>query len=134
MSNSLQPSPPELAAEGIRAARLSGFLICMHVRVHAESELVETTEFIRFARSLDVDGIVITPANRGANSTTSDAAALQRKTAEARKLIGSTWWKSFSRIVEPVVCGERLATQSAGHTSARIEQETHQNEEGVKVA
>src|SRR6266849_8580906 len=57
-SKSLRPIPSELAAEGIRTARLSGFFLCVHKRVHAETELGEMAELIRVSRSLDVDGIV----------------------------------------------------------------------------
>jgi hypothetical protein len=124
----------ELAAEGIRAARLSGFLICVHARVHAGTELGEMAELLEFARSLDVDGIVISPANGGANSAYPDAVALQRKTAEARKLIGCKWWESFSRLIEPVVSGGWKAAQSADENGVRVEQEAHSNEESVRVA
>src|SRR5882724_2892149 len=92
----------ELATEGMRGARLSGFLICVHTRVRAETALDEMSELIQFAQSHDVDGIVITPANGQTSSANLDAEALRRKTAEARKLIASMWWESFSRIVEPV--------------------------------
>jgi molybdenum cofactor biosynthesis enzyme MoaA len=130
----LQTGAWELAAEGIRAARLSGFLICVHARVHAKTELGAVAELIQFARSLDLDGMVITPANGGTISATADAAALQRKTDEARNLIGSKWWESFSRLVEPVISGERKVAQSVDETAVRLEQEEHPNEEGVKVA
>jgi len=128
-SKSLRPIPSELAAEGIRTARLSGFFLCAHMRVHTETELGEMAELIRVSRSLDVDGIVITPATGGTND-----AAVQSKTAEARKMIGSTWWELFSRLVEPVVSGERNAAQTVDETGHRIEQEARANEEGVKVA
>src|SRR5438309_6096875 len=39
VSEHLGPGAFELAAEGMRAARHSGFLICAHARVHAETEL-----------------------------------------------------------------------------------------------
>ncbi len=126
---SLRPSPSELAAEGIRTARLSGFFLCVHMRVHAEAELGEIAELIRVSRSVDVDGIVITPATGGTND-----AAVQSKTAEARKMIGSTWWELFSRFVEPVVSRERNAAQTVDETGHRVEQEARVNEEGVKVA
>ncbi len=123
----------ELAAEGIRAARLSGFWTCVHARVHAGTKLGEMAELLEFARSLDVDGIVISPANGGANSANPDAVAFQWKTAEARKLIGSMWWELFSRFVEPVVSGEQYAARSAEEIGVPVEQEAHANEEGVKV-
>jgi molybdenum cofactor biosynthesis enzyme MoaA len=124
----------ELAVEGIRAAQLSGFLICVHAQVRPETELVDTSELIQFAQSLDVDGIVITPASDGSNSAHSDAAALLRKTEEARKLIGSTWWESFSRMVEPVLTGRQLAVRNTGESGIRLEQESPSDEEGVRIA
>jgi molybdenum cofactor biosynthesis enzyme MoaA len=134
MSKSPRATSWELAADGLRAARLSGFSTCVHARVRAGTELGDMAELLEFARSLDVDGIVITTANGGANSANPGAAALQRKTAEARKLIGSKWWELLSRFIEPVVSGERDAVQSAQETGVRVEQEAHANEEGVKVA
>jgi hypothetical protein len=86
-------------------------------------------ELIRLLRSLDVDGIVITPSAGGTNY-----AAVQSKTAEARKMIGSTWWELFSRLVEPLVSRERNAAQTVDEAGHRVEQEARVNEEGVKVA
>jgi MoaA/NifB/PqqE/SkfB family radical SAM enzyme len=133
-SKGLRPNASELAAEGIRAAQLSGFLICVHARIQAETQLRAIAELIQVSRSLDVDGIVITPANATANSTIPDAAALHRKTTEARKLIGSKWWELFSRLVEPVLSGDRHGARSVHNTGVSVEQETRANEEGVKVA
>ena len=130
-SKSLQEGAWELAAEGIRAARLSGFLMCVHVCVHAETELGEMAELIPLARTLD--GMVITPANGGSNSTSLYAATLRRKTAEARKLIGSKWWEFFSWFVELLVSGQRNATRSVEETGVHIEQEAHANGESVRV-
>jgi hypothetical protein len=124
----------ELAVEGIRAARLSGFLICVHARVRPKTELGDTAELIQFAQSLDVDGIVVTPAHDALNSAHPDAAALHRKTAEARKLIGSTWWESFSRIVEPVLSGRRITARNTEESSISLEPESHADEEGVRIA
>jgi len=133
-SRSLRPGALELALEGIRAARLSGFLLCVRVRVHAETELGRVAELILFARSLDVDGIVIAPANGALNSANPDAAALQEKTAEARELIRSKGWESFSRLIEPVVSSGCYTARSSGENSVHLEQKTRVNEEGVKVA
>jgi len=132
--NGIREDAFELAVEGIRAARLSGFLICVHARVCLETKQGETAELIQFARSLDVDGIVITPASGGSNSANPDDAALHGKTEEARKLIGSKWWESFSRIVEPVVSTPRSAAPNTGESGVRLEQESHVDEEGVRIA
>jgi molybdenum cofactor biosynthesis enzyme MoaA len=123
----------ELAVEGIRAARLSGFLICAHARIRPATELGEVAGLIQFAQSLDVDGIVVTTANDASNFAHSDAAALRQKTEEARKLIGSTWWESFSRMVEPVLSGRRSAAQNTAESRIRVEQESHADEEGVRI-
>jgi molybdenum cofactor biosynthesis enzyme MoaA len=124
----------ELAVEGIRAARLSGFFLCVHAQVHLQTELADTFELIQFAQSLDVDGIVVTPANDSSNSSRPDAAALLRKTEEARKRIGSTWWESFSRIVEPVLSASQNAARSKGESRIRLEQQSRADEEGVRIA
>src|SRR5258708_4999301 len=122
------------ALEGWRAARLSGFSMCVHVCIHAETELSEIAELIQLARSQDVDGIVVSPAHGGLNSANPENEMLRQKTAEARTLIGSRWWESFSRLVEPVVSGPRNVSRSAEETGIRREQEAHANEEGVGVA
>ena len=133
-SERLLPSVFELAGEGLRAARLSGFLICAHARVHAETELGAMAEVIQFAHSTDVDGIVITTENGVSNSTSVDAETLQQKTVEARKLIGSMWWESFSRIVEPVLSSHRSAARNTKESGASFERESDADEEGVGIA
>jgi len=124
----------QAALEGMRVARLSGFLICVHALFHAETALGEMAESIHFARSLDVDGIVISSANGGSNSANPEATDLQQKIVEARKLIGSKWWESFSRLVGPLVSGQRNTTPGAEAVGVRAERESHANEESVRVA
>jgi hypothetical protein len=133
-SGSLRPGASELAVEGIRAAKLSGFSICVYARVQAETELGEMTELIQFARSLDVDGIVISHASGESNTATSEVAALRRKTAEARTLIENKSWESFSLLTETVVSGHRRDAGSAEKTDIRLERESQTNDESVRVA
>jgi len=133
-AKNLRPNPSELALEGIRAAQLSGFLICVYARVQHETELGQLAELIRFAGSLDADGIVVSPGYDESKTAGAGDASLRSKTADARKLIGSKWWVAFSRLAEPVLSGERNAVQSVPQSEHRAEQETPANEEGVKVA
>jgi MoaA/NifB/PqqE/SkfB family radical SAM enzyme len=133
-SKGLRPSPFELAVEGMRAAQLSGFLICVHARIQQETELGEVAELARYSRSIDVDGIVISPASRESKRSTADGAELRRKVEEARKLIGSKWWESFSRLVEPILGGERMAVPSIDESVVHLEQQEPTSEEGIKVA
>ncbi|HEY6267980.1 MAG TPA: radical SAM protein [Candidatus Acidoferrum sp.] len=134
MSKSLRPNSSELAVEGIRAAQLSGFLICVHARVQSETELQKVAELIRHSRSLGVDGIVVTAASGDSNRAASEGAAVERNAMEARKLIGSKWWESFSRLVEPTLSGERIAVLSIDESVAHLEQQEPTSEEGIKVA
>ena len=123
----------QLALEGIRAAKLSGFLICVHARIDAESKVAEIAELIQFARALDVDGFVIAHAAGALNVANRDGDALRQKTAEARKLIGSRWWEIFSQLVEAALnCGHEAAQPSLAARS--VEQEADANEESVRVA
>ena len=133
-SGGLRPGASELALEGIRAARLSGFSICVQVRVTPETEMSEAAELFQLAHSLDVDGCVIAPAYGESNSALPAAQTLLQKTAEARKGIGNIWWESFSRLVEPVLLGEPRNLPAAGTPAVQLEHEASADEEGVKVA
>jgi molybdenum cofactor biosynthesis enzyme MoaA len=134
-SKDLRADAFELAMEGIHAAQLSGFLLCIHTRVQAETKLTEISQWLELAKSLDADGIVISPTNRASNSLSPDAVAVKQKTLEARQLIAGRWWRSFSRLVEPVLTNERNVVRKAGaQTKVSQEEESHADEEGVKVA
>jgi hypothetical protein len=85
-----------LAIEGIRAAQLSGFLVCAHVPVDGETDLGEVRRLLQLLNKMDLDGVVITSANAEAKVD----AALEKSVAEARSLLGSAWWTAFSRLVE----------------------------------
>ena len=132
-SRGVQSSASELAVEGIRAARLSGFSICVSVHITTETKLSETAELLNLARSLDVDGIVAFPAAGDASSSSQHAKGLMQKTAEARKLIGNSWWESFSQLVEPILGGNRHVGRSGDETTILLEQEVHTDEDGVRV-
>lgn len=127
-----RPGAFQLAVEGIRAAKLSGFQICVHTRIDAESKLAEIAELIELSRTLDVDGFVISQAADALNAANRDPGALNRKAAEARKLIGSRWWEFFSRLVEESLDREPRTAQLAPAMRS-VEQEADANEEGVRV-
>ena len=127
------PGAFQAAMEGLRVARLSGFLTCVHARIDEETKLSDVAELIRYAKTLDVDGVVISPAGN-ANSASRSGEALRRKTAEARKLIGNRWWEFFSQLVGPVLGGDVETVRSAENNGAGIEAEADTNEEGVRIA
>ena len=128
-----RPGVLELAAEGVRAARLSGFLICVHARVHAEPELGAMANLIQYAHSTDVDGIVVTAANGASNSADVGAEAVRQKAAEVRKLIGSVWWESFSCMVGPALNSQRSVARNVGGSGVHLSHGSHANEEGVRI-
>ncbi len=127
------PGAFQAAMEGLRVARLSGFLTCVHARIDEETKLSDVAELIRHAKTLDVDGVVISQAGSD-NSASRSGEALRWKTAEARKLIGNRWWESFSRLVEPVLGGDVETVRSAKNYGPGLEAEADTNEEGVRIA
>jgi hypothetical protein len=94
----------------------------------------DVAELFHPAHSLDVDGCVISRARGEPNSALPAAQTLSQKTAEARKRIGSTWWKSFSQLVEPVLLGGQRSLPAAGASAVHLEHEASEDEEGIKVA
>jgi hypothetical protein len=131
-SSGLRQEASALAVEGIRVARLSGFLICVHVRV--TTEMSDAAELLDLAHSLDVDGCVISRACGELNSALPAAQTLSQKVSEARKRIGSIWWDSFSRLVEPVLLREPRSLPPTGASAVHLEHEARADEEGIKVA
>src|SRR6266481_9818875 len=120
------PGAFQAAMEGLRVARLSGFLTCVHARIDEETKLSDVAELIRHAKTLDVDGVVISQAGSD-NSASRSGEALRWKTAQARKLIGNRWWESFSRLVEPVLGGDVETVRSAENNGAGLEAEADTN-------
>jgi hypothetical protein len=109
-----------LAMEGLRAAHLSGFLICTHVVVEPDTQLHEINLLLQQLCGMNLDGMIITAE--------SDASKEQRETAiAARGLIGNAGWASFSRLVQlsfdeshrdKPVFAEASATEAAAPKSA----------------
>jgi len=129
-----RPDAFPLALEGIRAAQLSGFLICVHARIDDRTDLAEIAELLRFTQTLHVDGFVISQAPASLNVANLDGEALHQKTAEARKLLRNRWWEFFSREVQTALNRERLSTQSATLVARSVEQQPTASEESVRVA
>jgi sulfatase maturation enzyme AslB (radical SAM superfamily) len=115
------------AMEGIRAARLSGFMICLVTRIYEDTDLHEVEELRTTMASLDLDGWVIMAALQGAA-----APALEKKLLAARALAGSGWG-NFSRLVE--LTEWPPLPQSASIEGASVPGESREEacEEGVRV-
>jgi hypothetical protein len=89
-----QPHAFARALEGIRAAQLSGFLICGHIVIEAATQAAEIHGLLQYLQTLHLDGVVITAAEGD------DAADTYNTLAACLRLIGNSWWAGFSRLVQ----------------------------------
>lgn len=80
--------------ESIRAAKLSGFLVCAHVTVDARTDACAVDELFETLDDRDVDGFVV--SSGGA----SYSAALAHKVDEIRGMIRHGGWERFSALLE----------------------------------
>lgn len=123
--DSLQSPDFVLAAEGLRAARLSGFFTAVHSRVGKHLDLGELDRLCAFLVETEVDGWLIT-GEGGDDASTA-------KAAEARRQIPSMSWRRFSKQVERELLAQAKGRESEGVSLAKKQHaETH--EESVKVA
>jgi hypothetical protein len=119
------PAAFELALEGIRAARLSGFFTAAHVLLHEDSNLSRLHDFASLLSGLDLDALLMT-------SSTTSQAALQ-KASEARTLIPNAQWRRFSEHLER----ELLSVSKRGvipGASLSEKQSAQPCEEGVHIS
>jgi molybdenum cofactor biosynthesis enzyme MoaA len=125
--DSLQAPESTLTLEGLRAARLSGFLTVIHSTVHEDLDSEQLTTLRSFIAEKDVDGWLITAASRN------DAAV--RKAAEARRLIRSSFWRQFSKHVDEALRSQTPARESHDAEAFVAESlHTEAGEEGVRIA
>jgi hypothetical protein len=125
--NKMQSPEFALAAEGLRAARLSGFFTAVHSRVGKNSDLSALDQLRAFLleTEVDVDGWLITA------ESADDASAA--RAAEARTRIPSVSWRLFSRQVEREFLTHAKSRES--HEVPRVEKTYPETrEESVKVA
>ena len=83
--------------EGIRAAKLSGFLVAAHFTVTEQTDSCEIGELIEFLDSIDVDGFIAT--SRG-QSVRPSRGALAEALDDVRTMIRSSQWEKFSLLLE----------------------------------
>lgn len=84
--------------EAIRRAKLSGFFVCAHTQVCADSKLADLTHLREQLRALDVDGWVISAEHTACGSTL-EHARLRQKVEQAKALIPSWGWRLFSGLL-----------------------------------
>jgi hypothetical protein len=84
------------ALESVRTAKLSGFLLCAQLILHAPSESVEIERLHTDLCKLDFDGFVISPASRVNEQLLNNVAALRRRLLSRR-------WALLSSLLDPVL-------------------------------
>ena len=94
----------ELAVEGLRAARLSGFFTVIRSTVGEATDFDELSRLRTLLLEMDVDGWLITAA-----SGNPEVAA---RSAEARRLIPSAAWRRFSFRVERELLAQKKGRES----------------------
>lgn len=83
--------------EGIRAAKLSGFLVAAHFTVAPETDACEVGELIELLDKHDVDGFIAT--SRG-QALAPDNTSLAETVEDVRAMIRCGRWENFSRILD----------------------------------
>jgi MoaA/NifB/PqqE/SkfB family radical SAM enzyme len=104
------------ALESVRTARLSGFLLCAQLVLHAPSESAEIERLQGELRDLDLDGFVISPASPVSEELRSSVAAMRRRLLSRR-------WALLSSLLDSVVApsfAQTTATQIAPRHSRAI--------------
>jgi len=92
-----RPEAFRRSMEGIRAAKLSGFLVAAHFTVTAETDPCEIGELIESLDKSDVDGFIVTSLGQ---ALPPGSAPLAENVEDVRKMIRCGRWESFSRLLE----------------------------------
>jgi hypothetical protein len=118
-----KPGAFELALEGLRAARLSGFFTAVHSPIREDSEISQLQKLSGILTSMEIDGWMITAAS------TDDSAS--QKAVEARKLISNAGWRWLSGHIER----DLLSVSRAGmqHTPRSEMKHVEACEESVRL-
>jgi hypothetical protein len=102
------------AVEGIRTAKLSGFLVCAQMSVHADTTLGELEQLRGVLEARDVDGFVVTLANCYSQTVSgqNESQTVQNKLRAARDQIRNRRWRLFSRLLNSSLPGAKVIAQS----------------------
>lgn len=92
------PDAFQRALEGIRAAKLSGFLVAAHFPVGPETDSCEIGELIEFLDGKDVDGFIVSSGGKSYSGETAQSVA--EALTDATTMIRCGRWERFSRLLE----------------------------------
>lgn len=103
------------ALDGIRTAKLSGFLVCAQITVYPGTEIAELRKLREILMARDVDGFVVCAAydSQSIERGRSENVAIEGKLREAQAQIPGRGWRWFSRLLQESPLAERLAVPAA---------------------
>jgi len=101
-----RPGSFRRAVEGIRAAKLSGFHVCIHVTVGATTEPCEIGELFDSLDRHDVDGFIVSSGGQAATEPTASD-----KLEEIRSLVRCSRWENFSKMLENSYLKQKAARE-----------------------
>jgi hypothetical protein len=122
------------AVEGIRTAKLSGFLICAHALIDPETRLEDIAQLKGYLAALDADGFLVSAAPGAGNSANRGSDSLRSKVIEARKLIANDGWERLSRLLDLQPPFAPEPAESAGAPHPPHVHEKRASEESVRVS
>jgi hypothetical protein len=110
------------ALNGIRTAKLSGFLVCAQIAVYPDMEIAELRKLHEILLLRDVDGFVTcAPRDDGRGERPrSENLAMERMLKEAQAQIPGRRWRWFSRLLNESLPAERMSALVANGESDRL--------------
>jgi radical SAM family protein len=124
------------ALNGMRTAKLSGFLVCAQITVHPDTEIGELEKLREILTARDVDGFAVC-LGRGFEKIGQDASqhsAIRMRLNEAQAQIPGLRWRWFSRLLNESLAAERMAALAAESEPERLDASEAQTcEESVQA-
>jgi hypothetical protein len=122
------------AVEGIRTAKLSGFLICAHALIDEQTRLEDIAQLKEYLAALDADGFLVSAAPDAANTAKRGSDSSRSKVSEARKLIANAGWERLSRLLDSQPAPAPDCEENAGEPHPPQVHEKRAREESVRVS
>ncbi len=125
------------ALDGIRTAKLSGFLACAQITVYPDTEITELEKLREILTLRDVDGLVVCAAQDygGVERHRSENLAMKKRLNGARAQIPGRRWRWFSRLLHESLVAERMAALAGNGEPDRRDVSKAQNcEESVEAS
>jgi hypothetical protein len=103
------------ALQGIRTAKLSGFLVCAQITVCADTETAELGKLRELLTRRDVDGFIVSAGSNTTNAAhaRSEYPRMQKSLNEARARMPGRRWRWFSRLLNDSVLAAQAAVPGA---------------------